>query len=68
MNLILIYLNLELYCPPWEQFTIAHARAVMEGKKSIIHNDMVKKVKWPRFDEISCKNLWEEYAGRPDAM
>ena len=40
----------------------------MEGKKFLLLNTSVKKVKWPRYDEISCKNLWSEYSGREDAM
>ena len=46
---------------PYKKFTIAFARDVLKGKKAFLHNDEVKRITWPFYEEISVKKLWPEF-------
>jgi hypothetical protein len=56
----------EKYLPPYDQFTVAFARDVLEGKRTLLSNAEVRRIVWPNYAEISVKALWPEFSVREE--
>ena len=55
-----------MLCLPYDQFTMAFARDVLEGKKELLKITDAQHINWPAYDEVSVKKLWPEFREREE--